>query len=165
MANNNTIRPKRNRFRNTHTFFFKSMTDNEMYSMFITCGPLVSAKIMRDKATGYSFGYGFVQFQVSCTWQDTASDTDSYSFRSVALDRIQLWIRIRTVSGQLLHLILVRNNLWSQPRLLPASVILSKLTDYMFQITGLPAVRRTQPITIGQNFFKHPCPIATMVTW
>jgi len=41
----------------------QSMTDNEMYSMFITCGPLVSAKIMRDKATGYSFGYGFVQFQ------------------------------------------------------------------------------------------------------
>ena len=40
------------------------MTDNEMYSMFITCGPLVSAKIMRDKATGYSFGYGFVQYQV-----------------------------------------------------------------------------------------------------
>jgi len=41
----------------------QSMTDNEMYSMFMTCGPLVSAKIMRDKATGYSYGYGFVQYQ------------------------------------------------------------------------------------------------------
>jgi len=41
----------------------QSMTDNEMYSMFITCGTLVSCKIMRDKNTGYSFGYGFVQYQ------------------------------------------------------------------------------------------------------
>ena len=41
------------------------MTDNEMYSMFITCGPLVSAKIMRDKSSGYSYGYGFVQYQVN----------------------------------------------------------------------------------------------------
>lgn len=41
----------------------QNMTDNEMYSMFITCGPLVSAKIMRDKTSGYSFGYGFVQYQ------------------------------------------------------------------------------------------------------
>ena len=30
---------------------------------------------------------------------------------------------------------------------------------------NLPAARRTQPITIGQNFFNNPCPIATMVTW
>ena len=28
----------------------------------------------------------------------------------------------------------------------------------------LPAVRRTQPITIGQNLFNNQCPIATMVT-
>jgi len=41
----------------------QTMTDNEMYSMFITCGPLVSAKIMRDKSSGYSYGYGFVQYQ------------------------------------------------------------------------------------------------------
>ena len=30
------------------------------------------------------------------------------------------------------------------------------------QIMELPAVRRTQPITIGQHFFYNPCPIATM---
>ena len=29
----------------------------------------------------------------------------------------------------------------------------------------LPAVRSTQTITIGPNFFINPCPIATMVTW
>jgi RNA recognition motif-containing protein len=41
------------------------MTDNELYSMFITCGPLASAKIMRDRTSGYSYGYGFVQYQVT----------------------------------------------------------------------------------------------------
>ena len=29
-----------------------------------------------------------------------------------------------------------------------------------FQIIELPAVRRTQRITKGQNFFNNPCPIA-----
>ena len=28
-----------------------------------------------------------------------------------------------------------------------------------------PAVSRTQPITIGQNFFNNPCPSTTTVTW
>jgi len=41
----------------------QSMTDPELYSMFITLGPIVSAKIMRDKSSGYSFGYGFVQYE------------------------------------------------------------------------------------------------------
>ena len=40
------------------------MTDNELYSMFITVGPIVSAKIMRDKSSGYSYGYGFVHYQL-----------------------------------------------------------------------------------------------------
>ena len=39
------------------------MIDTELYSMFITLGPIVSAKIMRDKNSGYSFGYGFVQYE------------------------------------------------------------------------------------------------------
>ena len=39
------------------------MTDTELYTMFITLGPIVSAKIMRDKSSGYSFGYGFVQYE------------------------------------------------------------------------------------------------------
>ena len=28
---------------------------------------------------------------------------------------------------------------------------------------NLPAVRRTQRITIGQNFFNNPCPITTII--
>ena len=41
----------------------QTMTDTELYSMFITLGPIVSAKIMRDRSSGYSFGYGFVQYE------------------------------------------------------------------------------------------------------
>ena len=43
--------------------FLQAMTDNELYSMFITVGQIVSAKIMRDKSSGYSYGYGFVHYQ------------------------------------------------------------------------------------------------------
>jgi len=41
----------------------QAMTDNELYSMFITVGQIVTAKIMRDKSSGYSYGYGFVHYQ------------------------------------------------------------------------------------------------------
>ena len=50
---------------NLSIIIVQGMTDNELYSMFITSGPIQSAKIMRDKNTGYSFGYGFVHYQVS----------------------------------------------------------------------------------------------------
>ena len=33
-----------------------------------------------------------------------------------------------------------------------------------FEIKELPAVRRTQPITTGEDFFNTPCPNATMTT-
>ena len=35
----------------------------------------------------------------------------------------------------------------------------------LFQLMELPAVSRTQNITIGQHFFNNPCPIATMATY
>ena len=38
------------------------MSDTEFYSMFITCGPVESCRIARDRGTGYSYGYGFVQY-------------------------------------------------------------------------------------------------------
>ena len=41
----------------------QSMTDSELFSIFVTCGSLVQAKIIRDRKTGYSFGYGFVNFE------------------------------------------------------------------------------------------------------
>lgn len=41
----------------------QSFTDEELYSMFISIGPMKSAKIARDHKTGYSFGYGFVEYE------------------------------------------------------------------------------------------------------
>ena len=41
----------------------QSMTDNEFNNLFGGIGPLESCKILRDSATNYSFGYGFVDYQ------------------------------------------------------------------------------------------------------
>ncbi|XP_066918105.1 ELAV-like protein 3 [Clytia hemisphaerica] len=41
----------------------QSMTDLEFKSLFATIGPVESYKILRDTATNYSFGYGFIDFQ------------------------------------------------------------------------------------------------------
>ena len=39
-----------------------ALSDEELYEIFERVGPLSSAKIMRNKLTGYSYGYGFVSF-------------------------------------------------------------------------------------------------------
>lgn len=41
----------------------QTLTDEEFKSMFLSVGPVRSSKIVRDKATGYSYGFGFVDFQ------------------------------------------------------------------------------------------------------
>lgn len=41
----------------------QSLTDEEFRSMFLSVGPVKSSKIIRDKSTGYSYGFGFVDFQ------------------------------------------------------------------------------------------------------
>jgi len=38
------------------------LSDEQFHDMFSKIGPIYSAKIMRNKATGYSFGYGFVNY-------------------------------------------------------------------------------------------------------
>ena len=40
----------------------QSMTDGEFRTMFSSIGELESCRVMRDKATSYSFGYGFVDY-------------------------------------------------------------------------------------------------------
>lgn len=40
----------------------QAMTDLEFSELFMTCGKTSSTKIMRDRGTGYSFGYGFVEY-------------------------------------------------------------------------------------------------------
>lgn len=37
--------------------------DDEMYALFSTVGKVVNCKIIRDKNTGYSYGFGFVEFE------------------------------------------------------------------------------------------------------
>ncbi|XP_012937528.1 ELAV 2-like protein isoform X2 [Aplysia californica] len=41
----------------------QTLTDEEFRSMFLSVGPVKSSKIVRDKSTGYSYGFGFVDFQ------------------------------------------------------------------------------------------------------
>jgi len=38
------------------------LSDEDFHDLFSKVGPIYSAKIMRNKATGYSYGYGFVNF-------------------------------------------------------------------------------------------------------
>lgn len=40
----------------------QTLTDEEFRTMFVSIGPIKSCKICRDKATGYSYGFGFVDF-------------------------------------------------------------------------------------------------------
>ena len=41
----------------------QNLTDDEFKSMFLSIGPLISSKVVRDKATGMSYGFGFVEFR------------------------------------------------------------------------------------------------------
>jgi len=38
------------------------LSDEDFHDLFSKVGPIFSAKVMRNKATGYSFGYGFVNY-------------------------------------------------------------------------------------------------------
>ena len=40
----------------------QEMSDMEFRGIFESIGPLESSRVMRDKATGYSFGYGFIDY-------------------------------------------------------------------------------------------------------
>ncbi|XP_054279461.1 protein sex-lethal-like isoform X2 [Macrosteles quadrilineatus] len=40
----------------------QTFTDRELYSMFSTIGPVESCRVMKDFKTGYSFGFGFVNY-------------------------------------------------------------------------------------------------------
>ena len=41
----------------------QSMSESELFSLFITLGPIRSHTIARDHRTGYSYGYGFVDYE------------------------------------------------------------------------------------------------------
>jgi len=41
----------------------QNLTDQQFQNLFSSIGPITTARIIRDKSTGYSYGYGFVDFQ------------------------------------------------------------------------------------------------------
>lgn len=43
----------------------QSFSDAEFKSLFLSIGPIKSCKIIRNKATGYSYGFGFVDYESS----------------------------------------------------------------------------------------------------
>ncbi|XP_058806717.1 protein sex-lethal-like isoform X2 [Phymastichus coffea] len=40
----------------------QNMTEKELYSLFVTIGPVESCRVMKDYKTGYSYGFGFVNY-------------------------------------------------------------------------------------------------------
>lgn len=40
----------------------QSMTEKDLYAMFVSVGPIESCRVMKDYKTGYSYGFGFVNF-------------------------------------------------------------------------------------------------------
>jgi protein sex-lethal len=40
----------------------QNLTEKALYNLFAPLGPLESVKLMRDRKTGYSFGFGFVNY-------------------------------------------------------------------------------------------------------
>lgn len=54
----------------------QNLTDDEFKSMFLSIGPLVSSKVVRDKATGMSYGFGFVEFVHECDAARAVSSLD-----------------------------------------------------------------------------------------
>ncbi|XP_017754531.1 PREDICTED: sex-lethal homolog isoform X3 [Eufriesea mexicana] len=40
----------------------QSMTEKDLYSLFVTIGPVESCRVMKDYKTGYSYGFGFVNY-------------------------------------------------------------------------------------------------------
>ncbi|XP_076652322.1 protein sex-lethal isoform X5 [Halictus rubicundus] len=40
----------------------QSMTEKDLYSLFVTIGPVESCRVMRDYKSGYSYGFGFVNY-------------------------------------------------------------------------------------------------------
>ena len=40
----------------------QNLTDAQLISIFSRVGPVLSAKVIRDQHTNYSYGYGFVEY-------------------------------------------------------------------------------------------------------
>lgn len=60
----------------------QDMAERELYSMFSTIGPIESCRIIRDVKTGYSYGFGFVNFINEDAAQRAIRCLNGYSIRN-----------------------------------------------------------------------------------
>ncbi|XP_016976909.1 sex-lethal homolog [Drosophila rhopaloa] len=63
----------------------QDMTDRELYNLFSGCGPINTCKIMRDFKTGYSFGYGFVDYKMESDSEDAIQKLNGFYVRNKRL--------------------------------------------------------------------------------
>lgn len=65
----------------------QNLTDEELRSMFLSIGPLNSCRIIRDHATNYSYGFGFVDFKQA---KDAAKAIDTLNGLQLQNKRIKV---------------------------------------------------------------------------
>ncbi|CAD7087161.1 unnamed protein product [Hermetia illucens] len=65
----------------------QDMTDRELYALFRIMGPIDTCRIMRDFKTGYSYGYGFINF---CSDDDAARAIKSLNGVTVRNKRLKV---------------------------------------------------------------------------
>ncbi|KAH8245732.1 hypothetical protein KR038_002983, partial [Drosophila bunnanda] len=63
----------------------QDMSDRELFNLFSGCGPINTCKIMRDFKTGYSFGYGFVDYKSESDSEDAIQKLNGFYVRNKRL--------------------------------------------------------------------------------
>uniref|UniRef100_T1H4M8 RRM domain-containing protein n=1 Tax=Megaselia scalaris TaxID=36166 RepID=T1H4M8_MEGSC len=67
----------------------QDMQDRELYSLFRTIGPINTCRIMRDYKTGYSYGYGFVDFGSEADALRAINNLNGITVRNKRIKNIQ----------------------------------------------------------------------------
>ncbi|KAI5642620.1 RNA recognition motif domain-containing protein [Phthorimaea operculella] len=62
-----------------------TMTEKDLYAMFMTIGPIESCRVMKDFKTGYSYGFGFVNFTREEDAQRAIETFNGYQLRNKRL--------------------------------------------------------------------------------
>lgn len=60
-------------------------SDSDLQELFGGVGPVVSAKIIQDKHTGRSRGFGFVEMEIESDAQNAISKFNGYDFNGRSL--------------------------------------------------------------------------------
>lgn len=60
----------------------QSMTEKDLYSLFVTIGPVESCRVMKDYKTGYSYGFGFVNYAKAEDAATAISTLNGLKFRT-----------------------------------------------------------------------------------